>query len=193
MFMRDLASRLRHRVQLTTDGLQVYVQAVDSAFEGEIDYAMLRKMFGYPKPPALAEGVHYSPSRFVRTWKQPMRGDPDPEHVSTSLVERQNLTMRMSIRRFTRLTNGFSKKFENHACAVALYFTYYNFARVHQTIKTRLPLPLVWLTTCGKSKKSSPFLTCLQKTAKAPDSEKGPNSAVLTPCVKRLFEKTFEA
>jgi IS1 family transposase len=131
-FMADLAARLAHRVQLTTDGLKAYLTAVDKAFGDEIDYAILVKIYGESAEPQ----KRYSPAVCVACERYPIKGDPDPKHVSTSYAERQNLTMRMSMRRFTRLTNAFSKKIENHAAAVALYFMYYNFARVHQTLKT---------------------------------------------------------
>jgi IS1 family transposase len=130
-FIQDLASRLRHRVQLTTDGLRLYVLAVDRAFRGDIDYAQLRKIYGSPR-----EGqARYSPAVCLGTERLVRSGDPDPRHVSTSYVERQNLTMRMGMRRFTRLTNGFSKKIENLAAAVALHFAHYNLCRVHLTLK----------------------------------------------------------
>ena len=130
-FMMDVASRLRNRVQLTTDGHKPYLAAVEDAFGVDIDYAMLVKIYGAdPKGEK-----RYSPAQCIGTRCEIVTGDPDPKHISTSYVERQNLTMRMSMRRFTRLTNAFSKKVENHAAAVALYFMYYNFGRVHQTLR----------------------------------------------------------
>ena len=130
-FMRDLCSRLATRVQLTTDGHRAYLTAVEEAFEGEIDFAMLVKVYGQPREGA----VRYSPAQFITAQREVIRGNPDPRHISTSFVERQNLSMRMGMRRFTRLTNGFSKKVENHAHAVALYFMHYNFARIHGTLR----------------------------------------------------------
>lgn len=130
-FMHDVAERLAGRVQLTTDGHKVYVEATESAFGMDIDYAMLHKVYR-----ANPEGeTRYSPAKCIGTTSAVISGNPDPKHVSTSYVERQNLTMRMSMRRFTRLTNAFSKKLENHAAAVALYFMYCNFARIHQTLR----------------------------------------------------------
>lgn len=129
-FMQDLAKRLVNRVQLTSDGLHCYIEAVSGAFGDGIDYARLVKHYGSdPKE------IQYSPAKCLLT--KPMRviGNPDIRHVSTSFVERQNLTMRMSMRRFTRLTNGFSKKIENHEHAIALYFMYYNFCRIHQSLR----------------------------------------------------------
>lgn len=129
-FMEDVASRLANRVQLTTDGHRVYLNAVDAAFGTRIDYAMLIKQYG-----EAADEHRYSPGVCISAKPAPVSGNPDPKHVSTSFVERQNLTMRMSMRRFTRLTNGFSKKVRNLECAVALHFIYYNFCRIHQTLK----------------------------------------------------------
>jgi IS1 family transposase len=132
-FISDLAYRLRNRVQLTSDGHKPYLSAVEDAFGGEIDYAMLVKQYGTP---AEDVGDHrYSPSEVTGCKVSVIEGNPDPRHISTSYAERQNLTMRMSMRRFTRLTNGFSKKVENLGYAVALYFTYYNFCRIHQTLR----------------------------------------------------------
>jgi IS1 family transposase len=132
-FMTDLASRLKHRVQLTTDGHKPYLQAVENAFDGDIDYAMLVKTYGNPQ--STTDQRRYSPAECTGTEKLPICGSPDKKGISTSYVERQNLTMRMSMRRFTRLTNGFSKKIENLECAIALYFMHYNFCRVHQTLR----------------------------------------------------------
>ncbi len=131
-FMYDLASRLTSRVQLTTDGHKAYLDAVDLAFGTEIDYAMLVKLYGNePK----AEESRYSPAQCIGALATTVTGNPDRRHISTSYAERQNLSMRMHMRRFTRLTNAFSKKIENHQHALALYFMYYNFCRIHQTLR----------------------------------------------------------
>jgi len=130
MFIDDLASRLASRVQLTTDGLKVYLEAVEGAFGGDIDYSMLIKNYESSQ-----EETRYSPAVCTSCESKQISGRPDPRHVSTPFVERQNLTMRMGIRRFTRLTNAFSKKVENHAYQVALHFMHYNFCRVHKTLR----------------------------------------------------------
>lgn len=134
VFMSDLAGRLAGRIQLTTDGYQPYVDAVELAFGGSVDFAMLVKNYSNPSAQVSAER-RYSPSEFIRADKRVTCGDPDMKEVSTSYVERQNLTMRMAMRRFTRLTNGFSKKMFNLECAVALHFMYYNFGRIHKTLR----------------------------------------------------------
>jgi IS1 family transposase len=131
LFMDDLKERLANRVQLTSDGHRPYLIAVDSVFGADVDYAMLQKIYG-AEP---GGEKRYSPAKCIGAQKREVTGNPDPNHVSTSYVERQNLTMRMHMRRFTRLTNAFSKKIENHACAVALHSMYYNFVRLHQTLK----------------------------------------------------------
>jgi len=131
-FIDDLASRLTNRVQLTTDGLSLYVKAVDNAFQGDIDFAQLQKI--YKGSGSRGTEARYSPAQCTGVKLAIRSGDPDPQHISTSYVERQNLTMRMGMRRFTRLTNAFSKKIDNLRAAVALHFMYYNFARVHQTL-----------------------------------------------------------
>jgi len=130
-FMNDCANRVRGRVQITTDGHRVYLDAVEEAFGANLDYAQLQKIYG-----AVVENeTRYSPAVCIGCDMKVVSGDPDPKHVSTSFVERQNLTMRMGMRRFTRLTNGFSKKAENHAAMVAIHFMYYNFARIHKTLR----------------------------------------------------------
>ncbi len=129
-FMRDLASRLASRVQLTTDGLKAYLDAVEDAFGADIDFAQLQKLYA-----SEYESGRYSPPVVKATKKRIVTGNPDPSLVSTSYVERQNLSMRMCIRRFTRLTNAFSKKLENHCAAIALYFMAYNFAKVHGALR----------------------------------------------------------
>ncbi|MFL5781246.1 MAG: IS1 family transposase [Thermoleophilaceae bacterium] len=131
-FMADLEKRLAHRVQLTTDGHHSYLKAVDRAFKGGVDYAMLQKIYG----PDLVAERRYSPPVCLGAESRVIQGMPNPDKISTSYVERQNLTMRMGMRRFTRLTNGFSKKLENLVWAVGLHFLHYNFARVHTTLKT---------------------------------------------------------
>lgn len=130
-FMNDLKSRLANRVQLTTDGHKVYLQAVENAFGSEVDFAQLVKIYGHITK---EEEKRYSPADCVGIEKNVLQGNPDKKLISTSYVERQNLTMRMSMRRFTRLTNGFSKKVQNLEAAVALHFMYYNFVRPHKTL-----------------------------------------------------------
>jgi IS1 family transposase len=131
-FMRDVAGRVANRFQLTTDGHRVYADAVESAFGADIDYAMLVKIYGASNDNPESR---YSPATCIGCRTGVLNGDPDPQHISTSFVERQNLSMRMGMRRFTRLTNGFSKKIENHGHMVALYFMHYNFCRIHKTLR----------------------------------------------------------
>lgn len=130
-FMADCASRIVGQPQITTDAHRPYLKAVEEAFGGDAKYAVLHKVFGHSGEPE----TRYSPAKCIGCDMKTISGIPDPKHVSTSYVERQNLTMRMSIRRFTRLTNGFSKKIENHAYAVALHFMYMNYVRIHQTLR----------------------------------------------------------
>lgn len=122
MFMDDLASRMAERIQLTSDGYKAYETVVDSTFAGNVDYAMLKKIYS-------------ASNRYIGADRQVMNGNPDKTKISTSYIERQNLTMRMSMRRFTRKTNGFSKKLQNHTCAIALHFMWYNYGRIHKTLK----------------------------------------------------------
>lgn len=133
IFIKDLASRLKNKVQLTTDGHKAYLMAVEDAFGGDIDYAMLIKIYGSTQ--SKEEQRRYSPAECTGTDILRISGNPELKDISTSFIERQNLTMRMSMRRFTRLTNGFSKKIENLEYAVALHFMHYNFARVHKTLR----------------------------------------------------------
>lgn len=133
LFIDDLAARLANRVQLTTDSHKPYLQAVESTFGADVDYAMLVKLYG--DAPGKTAERKYSPGELCGTIKGTVTGSPDETHISTSVIERQNPTMRMSMRRFTRLTNGFGKKIENLECAVALHFMYYNFGRAHKTLR----------------------------------------------------------
>jgi IS1 family transposase len=131
IFINDLAGRLKNKVQLTTDGHGVYLEAIENAFGGDIDYSQIVKTYGIEMN---VEKGKYSPAKCLGAKKINVTGRPEPQHISTSYVERQNLTMRMSMRRFTRLTNGFSKKVENLAYAVSLHFMYYNFCRIHKSL-----------------------------------------------------------
>jgi IS1 family transposase len=130
-FMSDCAKRIRGRVQITTDGHKVYLDAVEDAFGADVNYAMLQKLYGAVEEP----DTRYSPAQCIGCDMKTVSGNPDPKHVSTSYVERQNLTMRMGMRGFTRLTNAFSKKAANHAAMVAIHFLHYNFARIHKTLR----------------------------------------------------------
>jgi IS1 family transposase len=131
-FMEDLASRVTTRIQITTDGHRAYAEAVEGAFGMDVDYAMLIKLYGAPTD---SPDTRYSPAQCIGIRTGILSGNPDRKHISTSFVERQNLNLRMGVRRFTRLTNAFSKKFENHCHMVAIYHAYYNFCRVHQTLR----------------------------------------------------------
>ena len=132
LFINDLSTRVIGRLQLTSDGLKSYLQAVEDAFGADVDYAQLVKLYG--ASPDSAKG-RYSPAECTGIKKNIIEGQPDEKHISTSYNERHNLTMRMQMRRFTRLTNGFSKKLESHICAISLYFVFYNFCRIHKTLK----------------------------------------------------------
>jgi IS1 family transposase len=132
-FMDDLAKRLANRVQLTSDGHKAYLESVEGAFGADIDFAQLVKLYG--EAPGVGSERRYGPAECVGARKTKITGNPDPKHISTSYAERANLTMRIHMRRFTRLTNGFSKKIENHAHSIALFMTYYNFVRIHQSLR----------------------------------------------------------
>lgn len=131
-FVKDLSERLAHRVQLSTDGFKVYLTAVEEAFGADIDYGMVVKIYGHTEDD---DAKRYSPATCIGCEKESISGNPNMALVSTSYIERQNLTMRMGMRRFTRLTNGFSKKIENHMHAVAIHYMYYNFVRIHKTLR----------------------------------------------------------
>jgi IS1 family transposase len=133
-FISDLASRLRYRVQMTTDGHRPYLEAVESAFGAQIDYAMLVKLYGQTDNPKSPER-RYSPAECIGTIPTVISGRPDPDHISTSFVERQNWTVRTTMRRYTRLSNGFSRKIENHMAAVALNYFAYNFIKIHSSLR----------------------------------------------------------
>jgi IS1 family transposase len=143
-FCQDLASRMAGRVQLTTDGHAMYLEAVEAGFGGDVDYAMLQKIYASPS----VEGQkRYSPAECIGCKRLTIQGRPEGRHISTSYIERQNLTVRMSMRRFTRLTNAFSKKVENLAAAVAIHFMHYNFCRPHLTLKGRTPAQAAGVTS----------------------------------------------
>ena len=131
-FVSDLASRLRNRVQITTDGHRPYIEAIEDAFGLDVDYSILQKIYGHP----MENETRYSPAQCIGIEMREVSGKPDPEHVSTSYVERQNWTVRGRMRRYTRLSNGFSRKLKNHAAAVALNYFAYNFIQIHKTLRT---------------------------------------------------------
>ena len=168
-FMTDLASRLRNRVQITSDGFAPYTLAVPGAFGGDVDYAQLVKIYG--NDPSRKPERRYSPAVCLDAVPSRVCGDPDPEHISTSYVERLNLTMRMSMRRYTRLTNGFSKKVENLAAAVSLHFMHYNFCRVHKTLGTT---PAVAAGAADHVWKVADIISLLDEAERAVSIPRGP-------------------
>jgi IS1 family transposase len=166
MFIGDLAGRLANRIQLTSDGYGAYLEAVEGAFGADVDYAQLVKLYG-EAPDAQKR---YSPAECVGCKRESINGSPDPEHISTSYAERQNLTMRMSMRRFTRLTNGFSKDVANHQHALAIYFMFYNFARIHQTLRVS---PAMAAGVTGKLWELADIVAMIDAVAPAP-TKRGP-------------------
>jgi IS1 family transposase len=169
-FMTDLAGRLRHRVQLTTDGHRPYFLAVKGAFGGEVDYAMLVKLYGNDSNAKSADR-RYSPAVCIDAFPTSISGDSDPDHISTSHVKRLNLTTRMSVRRYTRLTNAFSKKVENHVAAVSLHYAHYNFVRIHQTLKTT---PAVAAGVTDHEWKLPELVALLENAEQAVPMKRGP-------------------
>ncbi|HZP72999.1 MAG TPA: IS1 family transposase [Gaiellaceae bacterium] len=169
-FIGDLEKRLANRIQLTSDGWHLYLKAVGAAFGGNVDYAMLQKVYGAQDDPKRPER-RYSPAVCLDAIPIPVLGNPDPDYISTSHVERLNLTTRMSLRRYTRLTNGFSKKLENHAAAVSLHFMHYNFVRKHQTLKT---VPAVAAGVIDKPWKVSDLVALLTDAENAVPMKRGP-------------------
>lgn len=165
-FMTDLASRLKNKVQLTTDGHHAYLEAVEDAFGGNIDYAMLIKIYGKQQ-----EEIRYSPAECVGTEIKVISGSPLKGHISTSYIERQNLTMRMSMRRFTRLTNGFSKKLENHIAAISLHYMYYNFCRIHKTLRCT---PAMAANVTKTLWSIDDMLNAIEQFMPQPNKERGP-------------------
>ena len=170
-FMHDLRSRLRNRVQLTSDGLVTYLTAVEAAFGDDVDYAQLVKIYGEPRF-ATGPDRRYSAGECCGARKHRVTGNPNPREVCTSFVERQNLTMRMHMRRFTRLTNAFSKKVENHAYAVALHMMYYNFVRLHQSLRVT---PAMAAGISDRLWEIGDIVTLIEKAeARAPKKPRGP-------------------
>jgi hypothetical protein len=167
-FVDDLRSRLANRVQITSDGHKAYLEAVEGAFGADVDYAMLNKIYG-----ASSDGAkgRYSPADCIGIKKQRIEGKPDMAHVSTSYVERSNLTMRMHMRRFTRLTNGFSKKVENHAYAVALHMMYYNFVRIHSKLRMS---PAMAAGVSGRLWDVSDIVALVEAAEMTADRKRGP-------------------
>ena len=171
IFIDDLASRLAGRIQLTSDGHKPYLQAVEDAFGAGIDYAVIMKLYGNEGHGGEPANIRYSPAVCTGIKIEKITGRPDPAHISTSYVERQNLTMRMSMRRFTRLTNGFSKKAENHAAMVALHFMHYNFCRIHQTLRIT---PAMAAGVSGKVFDVEDIVALLEQAEAAREAELGP-------------------
>ena len=166
-FVRDIARRLANRVQLTTDGLRAYLDAVEGAFGQDVNYAQLVKLYG-PSPDG---EKRYSPAECIGIRQVTVQGKPDTKHISTSYVERQNLTMRMSMRRFTRLTIAFSKKVENHAHAVALHFMHYNFVRIHKSLRMT---PAMAAGVTDRLWEMSDIVALLETREAAQDRRRGP-------------------
>lgn len=182
---RGVARRVIGRPQIATDGHQPYLEAIESAFGADVDFATLQKIYGTSDEPA----KRYRPPKCIGVECKVIIGDPNPKHVSTSYVERQNLTMRTSMRRFTRLTNGFSKKFENLAYSVALHFMHYNFCRIHKTLRVTPAMEAAFRVTYGPSRKFLAFwivrLSLLRENESLPEAAGAGHGGAEEPSTER--------
>jgi hypothetical protein len=180
LFVKDLASRLKHRVQITTDGHRPYLEAVEKAFGGEVDYSILQKIYGSP----MENETRYSPAKCIGVDVRHVSGNPNPKHISTSYVERQNWNVRTKMRRYTRLSNGFSRKAENHFAATSLHYFAYNFIQIHDTLRTS-PAQAVGVT--DKLWEVNDLVALLESYKKANQQKRLSNKSFMLVC--RTFSR----